>query len=113
MSAQNISVLGDKRDDLRAKAVHSVSLIRLRSYQFNGVHGSPRDGASGKLWDEIWEWMDSDLATGYWVAGIDPERIQRYEADFSMRVPYRPADFATKFSFTDAHTAFAFKLRFA
>lgn len=111
MVAKNISLMeGAISAAIRKNAVHSVSIARLRSY---AAGGSPRIGEAGKLWDEIWEWMDSDVAVGFWVAGIDPERIQTYEADFSMRIPYRPADFATKFSFTDAHTAFAFKLRFA
>lgn len=114
MAAKNISLMegsqGVLGEALRQKATHSVSLLRLRSYASGG---SPRIGQAGKLWDEIWDWMDSDVAIGFWFANIDPERIQTYEADFSMRAPYRPADFATKFSFTDPDTAFAFKLRFA
>lgn len=110
MSAQNISVQADAH--LREKAVHTVSLNRLRSYMYGGTPTRSQI-ASGKLWDQIWEWLDSDVATGYWFADIDVTRIQTYEADFSRNCPYVPADFATRFSFTDPDTAFAFKLRFA
>lgn len=110
MVAKNISLLDIGKDDLRAKAVHSVSLNRLRAYTAGGFL---RTEQTAKLWDEIWEWMDSDVAIGYWLADIDVERIQTYKADPSLRCPYRPADFATRFLFTDPDTAFAFKLRFA
>ncbi len=111
MSAQNVST-GNLSQGVRAQCVHTVSISRLRAYAPWGHTTRQRIG-NNKLWDDIWDWLDSDHARGYWLAGIDAESIRTYPADLSMNCPYRPADFAIQFSFTDPDTAFAFKLRFA